>query len=99
MSEDQKDLDLDEAQKLLTSTIRILCDYPDEVKTTFKLYRANQFVVVEVAEEDVGRVLGKRGHTIRAIEKLFQIIYSTLGYRVFIDVGGESRKRPKEHSE
>lgn len=74
-----------------------IVDKPDQVTITESNGKNRSVLLtIEVEEDDVGKVLGKAGKTIRMIEAFLQIVYMVDGSRVFVDVGGPNRHRGEQ---
>ena len=54
----------------LEDLVRLLVDEPDEVEIFEVEEDDNLIFEIEVAEDDVGKVIGRRGSTIRALRTL-----------------------------
>lgn len=54
----------------LEELVRLLVDAPDEVEIFEVEEDDNLIFEIEVAEDDVGKVIGRRGSTIRALRTL-----------------------------
>ena len=54
----------------LEELVRLLVDEPDEVEIFEVEEDDNLIFEIEVAEDDVGKVIGRRGSTIRALRTL-----------------------------
>lgn len=80
-------------EDLLEEIVRALVDDPSNVRVTCEEVSNTSFLTIEVGEDDVGKVIGKNGRTIRIVEKLMQLVYAVEGRRAFVDVGGKTRKR------
>jgi len=57
-------------EELVTHIAKSLVDNPDEVKTTMKEEDETVTVELTVAQEDLGKVIGKQGRTARAMRAL-----------------------------
>ena len=55
-------------------------------------------VVVNVSEQDIGRIIGKEGATITAIRTLLKNTNNADGKRYFIQIGGGPPHRDKERT-
>ena len=81
---------------LLMDMVASIVDCPEKVHIDEALSEEHQdttLLTIQVAEEDVGKVLGKSGRTIRLIEAFMQIVYMVDHQRVYVDVGGKTRRR------
>lgn len=76
--------------ELLESVVRALADYPDDVRVDVKPMNDGDGSVLTIhcAEEDRGRVIGRRGKTIDAIRFLFSTIASVNERKVSVRVEG-----------
>ena len=76
--------------ELLMQVVRSLADFPDDVKIVTRPMVEGQGAVLTIhcAEEDRGRVIGRRGKTIDAIRFLFATIASVHERKVSVRVDG-----------
>lgn len=73
-------------QDLVVFLARALVDHPDRV--VVESFEEDDGVVLElsVAEDDVGRLIGRRGRTIEALRTVVRACAAREGRRVFLDV-------------
>jgi uncharacterized protein len=57
-------------EELVAYIARSLVDKPDEVKTTMSEEEDNVTIELTVAQDDLGKVIGKQGRTARAMRTL-----------------------------
>ena len=50
-----------------------IVDYPEEIKVDRSVDEKGVFLLVDLAKEDKGKVIGKQGETINAFRKLLHI--------------------------
>ena len=76
--------------ELLRQVVQSLTDFPDDVKVVSRPMAEGQGSVLTIhcAEEDRGRVIGRRGKTIDAIRFLFSTIASVHERKVSVRVEG-----------
>jgi predicted RNA-binding protein YlqC (UPF0109 family) len=72
--------------EFLEFVIRQLVEFPDEVLITQGVDGEVVFFKVEVRKSDIGRVIGKNGHTIHAIRNIMDAAASRHNQRVAVDV-------------
>lgn len=75
-----------EPEVLLEQVIRSLVDHPDQVHVTPLIGESTAVFEIRVADEDVGRVLGRRGSYPDAMRVLFGAIFSKHGKRLQLQV-------------
>jgi len=72
---------------LVDYIVRRLVDQPDEVKVTETRNEAGAVLVtIDVAQGDIGRIIGKRGSTINAIRLVTKAAAVKSGDKVDVDV-------------
>lgn len=70
---------------LLEYIIKTLVDKPDLVVVTQTVEDNKIMLAVQVGQEDLGRVIGKDGQTIRAIRSLAAAV-APAGHEVMVDI-------------
>src|SRR3954469_2529104 len=72
---------------LVTEVVKYLVDSPDEVRVEeFKEGSRNIVLELEVAQNDVGKVIGKQGRTIRSLRNLLDAAASKLNTRATLEI-------------
>jgi predicted RNA-binding protein YlqC (UPF0109 family) len=72
---------------LITEVVKYLVDAPEEVKVEeFKEGRNNVVLELEVAQKDIGKVIGKQGRTIRSLRNLLDAAASKLNVRAQLEL-------------
>ena len=66
--------------------VKMLVDYPDEVSVEVEEKGNMVLIEVSVANNDTGRVIGRRGKVINAISTVLQVRGDIEGKRVSIDL-------------
>lgn len=66
--------------------VKMLVDYPDEVSVDVEEKGNLVLIEVSVANNDTGRVIGRRGKVINAISTVLQVRGDIDGKRVSIDL-------------
>ncbi len=69
--------------------IRQLVEFPDEVLVTQGVDGKIVWFKIDVRKSDIGRVIGKNGHTIHAIRNILEAAASRHGQRVVVEVNEE----------
>ena len=59
-----------EVKELVEQIARSLVDEPDQVSVTEKEEESTTLLMLQVANDDLGKVIGKRGNTARAIRTI-----------------------------
>jgi predicted RNA-binding protein YlqC (UPF0109 family) len=57
-------------KELIEYIVKSLVDQPDAVKVTEVVGERTSIIALSVAEEDMGRIIGKQGRTVTAIRTL-----------------------------
>ncbi|HUW22436.1 MAG TPA: KH domain-containing protein [bacterium] len=73
-------------KELVSHVVKQLVDNPEKVKV--KEVKGEQNIILELstAKEDIGRVIGKQGRTIKALRTLLNAASVKTGHRVTIEV-------------
>ncbi len=73
-------------KELLMRIVKQLVDNPEEVKV--KEVKGEQNIILELstAKEDIGKVIGKQGRTIKALRTLLNAASVKTGHRVTLEV-------------
>lgn len=73
-------------KELISHVVKQLVDNPEKVKV--KEVKGEQNIILELstAKEDIGRVIGKQGRTIKALRTLLNAASVKTGHRVTIEV-------------
>ena len=73
-------------KELVIHVVKQLVDNPEKVKV--KEVKGEQNIILELstAKEDIGRVIGKQGRTIKALRTLLNAVSVKTGHRVTIEV-------------
>jgi len=73
-------------ESFLEFVIRQLVEAPDEVLVT-KVEQGRKLIFkVEMRKSDVGRVIGRNGHTIAAVRNLLTAAAARTGRQVFLQI-------------
>lgn len=74
-------------EELLRYLARALVDHPDDVRVdSFEEDDGTLVLELEVAEDDVGQVIGRGGRTVNALRTLIRASAVKDGRRVLVDV-------------
>lgn len=65
---------------------RALVDEPDEVEVTEVAGERSMILQLRVAPDDMGKVIGKRGRTVRAIRSLVRAAGSRQGVTTLVEI-------------
>ncbi len=76
---------------LVEFIVTSLVDNPDQVKVSQKQHGSEVYLQVQVAKNDMGRVIGKSGRVANAIRMLLNVAAAQKGKRVSMDI-----KEPEE---
>jgi predicted RNA-binding protein YlqC (UPF0109 family) len=75
---------------LMTETVKLLVEYPDRVTIEAKTTAEQVNILVHVAPEDIGKVLGKQGRIANSLRMLLHSIGQKSGIRIQFDVLGDN---------
>jgi predicted RNA-binding protein YlqC (UPF0109 family) len=76
----------DRLRDLLTEITTQLVDNPDRVEVTANVGTTALVFEIAVVKEDLGKIIGKRGHTIKAIRTIMMSAAAKIGKRVYVEV-------------
>ena len=72
--------------KVLTDIARSIVDEPDEVKVTEEQDRNGCVLVLSVAPDDMGKVIGKHGKVAKSIRLVMKAAAGNSGRRVDVEI-------------
>ncbi len=75
-------------KELLEMIAKALVDNPDEVRVTVVEEEYNTILELRVAEEDMGRIIGKRGRIAKSIRTLIKSYAIKQKKRVLVEIIG-----------
>ena len=73
-------------EEFIAYLIKNMVDAPDKVDIRTKENQNNLLVEIRVAPEDVGKVVGRKGNTIRSLRTLSMSIGARLGRRIHLEI-------------
>lgn len=73
-------------EELVTFIAKALVDKPDEVKTSLVEEDDNVTIELTVAQEDLGKVIGKQGRTARAMRTLLSAAAEKMNKKTRLDI-------------
>lgn len=71
---------------LLTQITKRLVDNPDHVEISENVGATTLVFEIAVMKEDMGKIIGKHGHTIGAIRTILMSAAGKIGKRVYVEV-------------
>jgi predicted RNA-binding protein YlqC (UPF0109 family) len=71
---------------LLTQIVTRLVDNPDQVEIAANVGATTLVFEIAVVKQDLGKIIGKRGHTIAAIRTIMMSVAGKIGKRVYVEV-------------
>lgn len=77
---------MDRLEDLLTFVARSLVDEPDQVEVSSTEDDSRVDLELRVAPDDVGKVIGRQGRTIRSIRTMMKAASVKIGKRVNVEV-------------
>ena len=75
-------------EELLAHLARSLVDAPDEVRVTRSERDGAVVLTLEVAPDDVGKVIGRHGRIARALRTLVRASGAKTGERALLEIAG-----------
>ncbi len=89
--------------EFLEYIVKNIVDNPDAVKVTREVDERGVLIVLDVAPEDMGMIIGRQGSTAKAIRTLLRVIGARANARVNLKInepeGSERAKQQEEQSE
>lgn len=73
-------------KKLLMQIVKALVGKKEEVKITQTDAAIVTILTIDVAKDDIGKIVGKDGNTIRALTKLFKAISANQGKKCVLEI-------------
>ena len=73
-------------KQILTDIARAIVDTPDAVNVTETVDGDNVELVLTVAEDDTGRVIGRHGKIAKAIRQIMKAAANTCGKHVTVEI-------------
>jgi uncharacterized protein len=77
---------VDRLKELLTQIAKHLVDNPDQVEVAENIGTTTLVFELAVTKSDLGKIIGKRGHTIGAIRTIMMSAAGKIGKRVYVEV-------------
>ncbi len=96
MSEENKDVEF------LEYVVKELVDNPEAVKVERKVDEMGVLITLDVAPEDMGKIIGKSGNTAKAIRTLLRVVGMKNNSRVNLKINepeGSTRPAPSTNYE
>lgn len=88
-------------QEFLESTVKLLVDYPDDVKVERKIDEMGVLITLDVNPKDMGMVIGREGATAKALRTILRVIGAKNNARVNLKINepaGSERSRETKKS-
>ncbi len=89
-------------QEFLEYTVKMLVDFPDDVKVERKIDEMGVLITLDVNPKDMGMVIGREGATAKALRTILRVIGARNNARVNLKINepagserGNSRKTEK----
>ncbi|HEY4515031.1 MAG TPA: KH domain-containing protein [Candidatus Paceibacterota bacterium] len=77
---------IDQDQQVLDYIIRQLVDHPESIKINRTIDEKGVLLSLDVHAEDMGKVIGKMGHTAQAIRTILRVVGIKNGARVNLKI-------------
>lgn len=82
-------------QEFLEYVVKSLVDNPDAVKVSRNVDEMGVLLTLDVAREDMGKIIGKRGATAKAIRTLLRVVGMKNNARVNLKINEPEGGMPK----
>jgi predicted RNA-binding protein YlqC (UPF0109 family) len=79
--------EFDQVRSLIEYMIRGFVDKPEEVRVNAAQQEAGMLYHVMMAHEDIDKVIGKQGSTVRSIRIIISAIGAKLNQRLSLEIG------------
>ena len=73
-------------KQVLTDVARAIVDNPDSVTVSETVEGNDVTLVLKVADEDTGMVIGRKGRIAKAIRSLMKVAGNSVGKRVIVEI-------------
>lgn len=73
-------------KELVANIARAIVDYPEEVEVTEVEGERSVIIELKVAEDDMGKVIGKQGRIAKAIRTVVKAAATKEGKRVIVEI-------------
>lgn len=83
-----------EDQQFLETVVKSLVDNPDQVKITRTVDEMGVLLTLDVAAEDMGKIIGRSGNTAKAIRTLLRVVGMKHDARVNLKINEPEGGRP-----
>ncbi len=74
-------------KELVELVAKAIVDHPDQVEVTQENLGDQVILRLRVAEEDMGRVIGKQGRIANALRTLLRVAAARQGVRAVLEIG------------
>ena len=78
--------DMIDLKRVLTDIAKVIVDSPEQVSVTGKTHGNNVVLELHVAEDDMGKVIGRHGKIARSIRLVMKAAASTVGKTVTVEI-------------
>ena len=86
---------MEKDQEVLDYVVKMLVDHPEAVKIARTIDERGVLLSLDVHSEDMGKVIGKEGHTAKAIRTILRVVGIKNGARVNLKINEpEGSTRP-----
>jgi predicted RNA-binding protein YlqC (UPF0109 family) len=76
--------------EFLEYVVKSIVDYPESVKITRKVDEKGVFIVLQIAQPDMGRIIGKQGKTASAIRAILHALGGKLHESISLKIVEET---------
>lgn len=93
---------MEKDQKFVEDVVKAIVDNPDKVKTERRVDEMGVLIELEVAPDDMGKIIGKDGRTAKAVRTLLRVMGAKNNARINLKIiepeGSERPQRREEES-
>jgi predicted RNA-binding protein YlqC (UPF0109 family) len=80
------DTEIFDASILLLQIVQKLVDHPEQVSVEAEAVEDRTTIRLRVAQEDLGKVIGKEGRTVRSLRTVLSCIGARFKHRYMLDI-------------
>jgi len=77
---------MEKDQEVLEYVVKVIVDHPESIKVSRTIDGRGVLLLLDVHPEDMGKVIGKEGHTAKAIRAILRVVGIKNGARVNLKI-------------
>jgi len=93
---------MEQDQQFLETVVKALVDHPDQVKISRTVDEMGVLLMLDIHQEDMGKIIGRSGNTAKAIRTLLRVVGMKNNSRVNLKINepeGSTRPHREERRE